>query len=88
MIDAALSAVSRAFIAITRTSGLTAASMAARALDLGPADALGRMNDLALQVGEIHDIVIDDAERADSGRRQVEQQRRAEAAGADHEHAR
>src|SRR5438552_4068416 len=38
------------------------------------------MDDLALQIGERHIIAIDDAERADAGRGEVEQDRRTEAA--------
>ena len=44
------------------------------------------MDDLALQVGLVDLVELDDAERADAGRGQVEQRRAAEAAGADHEH--
>src|SRR5262249_49141462 len=45
-------------------------------------------NDLALQVGDVDAVVVDDADRADPGRREVHQQRRAEPAGADDQHAR
>ena len=38
-----------------------------------------------MQVRERHRVVVDDTERADAGRRKVEQDRRAEPAGADHE---
>ena len=47
-----------------------------------------RVDHLALQVRERHLVVVDDAERADARRRQIEQRRRAETAGADHQHAR
>jgi hypothetical protein len=43
------------------------------------------VDDLALQVGVIDDVVIDDADAADPGGGQVEQQRRTEAAGTDAE---
>ncbi len=46
------------------------------------------MHDLALQIGQIDPVVVDDAERADPGGGEIEQQRRAEPAGADHQHAR
>ena len=46
------------------------------------------MDDLTLQIGQLDQIVIDDAERADPGRRQIEQQRCPQPAGADHQHAR
>ena len=44
------------------------------------------MDDLALQVGQRHDVVIDHAERADAGGGEIHQRRRAETAGADHQH--
>ncbi len=46
------------------------------------------MDDLALQVGEADHVVIDDAERADAGRGEIERDRRAEPARTDDEHAR
>ena len=50
---------------------------------------IGRAVDhLALQIRQRHDVVIDDAEGTDAGGRQIKQHRRAETAGADHEHAR
>ena len=55
-------------------------------VDLRHADAVGRVDDLALEVGEVDDVVVDDAERADAGRREVERGRRAEAAGAEQQH--
>ena len=45
-------------------------------------------DDLALQVRRVDDVHVDDAERADAGRREVERGGRAEAAGADQQHAR
>jgi hypothetical protein len=41
------------------------------------------VNDLALQVGQVDDIVIDYRDPADAGRGEVERGRRAQAAGAD-----
>ena len=46
------------------------------------------MDDLALQVRQRDRVVVDHAERADAGRRQVHQQRGAEPARPDHQHAR
>ena len=43
------------------------------------------MDDLALQVGEVDNVVVDDADGTDPGGGQIEQQRRAEAAGTDHQ---
>ena len=51
-------------------------------------DGFGVVDHLALQVGQRHRIVVDDAERADAGRGKILQHRRAEAAGADHQHPR
>jgi len=44
------------------------------------------MNDLPLQIGERHHVVVDHAERADAGGRQIHQRGRAEPTGADHQH--
>ena len=55
-------------------------------VDLGHADAVGRVDDLALQVGDVDHVVVDDAERADAGGGEVERGRRAEAAGAEQQH--
>ena len=44
------------------------------------------MNHLALQIGEVNNIEIDNAERSDAGRSQIERQRRAQTAGADAQH--
>src|SRR6185437_7969704 len=52
------------------------------------AEPLGRVRDLALQVGGVDDVVVDDAEPADAGRGEVEARGAAEAAGADQEDAR
>ncbi len=52
----------------TRTSGLTAASRALAASTLGRPTIVGVEQDLALQVGEIDSIRVDERERADAGR--------------------
>jgi hypothetical protein len=57
-------------------------------LELGSADVFLTVQDLTLQVGLIDDVEIDDADRTDAGRAQVQTEWRAEAAGAHHEHAR
>src|SRR5262249_35259700 len=59
-----------------------------RTVDLGPPYIAGGMDDLALQVRERHHVVIDDAKRADAGRREIKQGRGAKTAGADHQHPR
>ena len=55
-------------------------------LDLGLADILRLVDDLALQIREVDDIEVDEADRADAGRCEVHRSRCAEAARADHEH--
>ena len=56
------------------------------ALGLGAADVGLAVDDLALQVGLVDDVELDDADRADSGGREVQQCRRAETTGSDHQH--
>jgi hypothetical protein len=46
------------------------------------------VDDLALQIAGVDDVEVDQAESADAGRGEIERQRRAQAAGADAEHAR
>ena len=46
------------------------------------------MDDLALQVGDVDLVVVDQAQRADAGRRQIHQHRRAQPAGPDHQDTR
>ena len=53
---------------------------------LAPADIRRGVDDLALQIGQRDDIVIDHAERTDARGGKVHQCRRAETAGADHQH--
>ncbi len=48
----------------------------------------GVVDDLALEIVEAHPVVVDDADLADAGRSEIENQGRAEAARADHKHAR
>ena len=46
------------------------------------------MDDLALEVADVDDIEVDDADGPDAGRGEVERRRRAEAAGADEQRLR
>ena len=55
-------------------------------VELLAADVLGAVNDLALQVGEIDDVEIDQADFADAGGGQVQAERRAQSARADQQH--
>src|SRR3972149_3083333 len=52
------------------------------------ADVLVLVEDLALQVREVDEVEVDDADGADAGEGQVESDGRAEGAGADDEHLR
>ena len=52
-------------------------------LGLGPADVRGAVEDLALEVGEIHRVEIHDAELADAGGGEIHGDGRAEPARAD-----
>jgi hypothetical protein len=56
--------------------------------DLGTADIRRVMDDLTLEIAQVHDIAIDEPDRADSGGCQVQGCRRTKASGADHEHLR
>src|ERR1700737_2510454 len=69
-------------------AGIDCGECRARALYLEVADALGRMDDLALQIGQVDPVRSGDADRPDPGGPEVEQHGRAEPAGADDEHAR
>ena len=60
----------------------------AGALGLGAPMPAAGVDHLALQVRERHRVVVDHAQRADAGRREISDHRAAEPAGADHQHAR
>ena len=53
---------------------------------LGPSDIRLAVHDLALQVAGFDVVAVDDADRADPGRGQVDQGRGTQPAGAEHEH--
>ena len=55
-------------------------------LDLGDPDPVRRVDDLALEVGQVDDVEVDDADRPHARRREVERGRRAEPARADQQH--
>ena len=76
----------RVWYLTTSTSGFSALDLLLGGVDLRHADAVGRVDDLALEVGDVDDVVVDDAERADAGRGQVQRGRRAEPAGAEQQH--
>jgi hypothetical protein len=54
-------------------------------LHLFPADILGGVKDLALQVGKLYAVMVHQTQRADSRRRQIKSGRAAQASGADHQ---
>ena len=81
------SEVSRSWYGTTLTSGLSASIVRFAEATFG-SPSRSVVDDLALQVRVVDDVGVDDAERADAGRGEVERRRRAEAAGADQEHAR
>ena len=54
----------------------------------GHADPLARVDHLALEVRQVDLVVVDDPERADAGRGQIQRRRRAEAARAEQQHLR
>ena len=56
-------------------------------LGLGPADIRGAVEDLALEVGEVHGVEVHDAELADAGGGEIHRDGRAEPARSDAEHA-
>ena len=68
--------------------GIDGADRAPRRIGLGLADARQVVRDLALQVGEIDRIVVDDGDRPDTGRAEVQRDRGPQPAGADHERVR
>ena len=57
-----------------------------RRVGLRHPDPLGVVDHLALQVGGVDDVVVDEADRADAGGGEVERGRRAEPAGAEQQH--
>ena len=57
------------------------------AVDLRRADIRRGVDHLPLQIRQRDHVVVDDAERADAGGGEIKQHRRAEPAGADHQHA-
>ena len=59
-----------------------------RRLDLALPDPVGRVDDLALEVADVDDVEVDDADRPDARGGEVERGRRAEAAGADEQRLR
>ncbi len=70
------------------TSGLSALIDFRADFDLALPDPVGRVDDLALEVADVDDVEVDDADGPDPRRGEVEQGRRAEPAGADEQRLR
>jgi hypothetical protein len=60
----------------------------ARRVQLGASDIAGAVQDLTLEVREIHDVEVHEPERADTGRGEIQRDRRAEPPRSDDEHPR
>ena len=83
MISMMFEASRRVSYLTTSTSGLRSLIVCLGGVDLRHADAARRVDDLALEVRDVDDVVVDDPERADAGGGEVERGRRAEPAGAE-----
>ena len=70
-------------VGTTSTSGLSASIVRFAESTFGSPSRSVAVDDLALEVRVVDDVGVDDAERADAGRREVERRGRAEPAGAD-----
>src|SRR5258707_5613898 len=66
--------------------GIERVNLSRGAVDLAPANIRRGVDDLALQIGQRDNVVIDHAERSDTGGGEIHQRWRAETAGADHQH--
>jgi hypothetical protein len=60
----------------------------ARRFGLAPPDVLRAMDDLAVEVGLVDHVVVDQPDRADTRRGEIHRQRRAQPAGPDQQHLR
>ena len=68
--------------------GVDLGDRVAGAVDFEPADVGAAVDDLALQVGLLDDVEVDDAQCADAGGGQIQQRRGAQPARADDQYAR
>ena len=81
-----LSGPSRSLCLTTLTSGFSAWIVSSAESTLETPTRCGVVDHLALQVGQVDHVVVDDPERADARCREVERGRRAQAAGAEQQH--
>ena len=81
-----LSGPRRTLVLVDLHVGVQRADRLLRGVDLRHADALGVVDHLALEVGKVDHVVVDDPERADAGGGEVQRGRRAEPAGAEQQH--
>ena len=78
-----VSAVSYGTMFDVRVDGV---QLVLRRRQLRTADVRRAVKNLALQVAEIHDVEVDDAERADAGSREIQRGGRSQPARADAQH--
>ena len=88
MISRTFSDVSRSAYLFDLHAGVDRLDRDLGGVDLGLADAVDRVQDLALEVRDVDDVGVDDPEGADARCGQVDRGRRAEPARADQEHLR
>ena len=68
--------------------GIELIELRLRRFDLLPADVCGGVQDLALQIGQLDFVGIDDAQSSDAGGSKIKSRGRTQPAGADDQHAR
>ena len=73
---------------MTLTSGFRALIAIRADSTLRSPDPVGRVDDLALEVGQVDDVEVDETDGPDPGRREIQRRRAAEAAGADEQRLR
>ena len=59
-----------------------------RRLHLGPSDVGSMVKHLSLQIGPVNHVAVDQSDRSDAGRGQIQGDRRTEPPGPDHKHFR
>ena len=86
MISMMLEASRRVWYLTTSIPGLRSWMALSAESTLGVSMRVGGVDDLALEVGQVDHVVVDDADRAHAGRGQVERRGRAQPAGAQQQH--
>ena len=85
--SSAFADVSARLVGLEVDFGVDGRQAVARGLQLRASDVWRAVQNLSLKVALVDGVEIDDAERADAGRGEVERRRRSQAAGADAQHA-